>query len=79
MWIEVKNVASKKRLSWTVNYLDIGDNINKDIEETVTEEVKNYLKSLDEQSEITNIENVENLKKTAKQLIIECDNWIKDL
>ena len=71
-------MASKKRLSWTVNYLDIGDNINKDIEETVTEEVKNYLKSLDEQSEITNIENIENLKKTAKQLIIECDNWIKD-
>lgn len=71
-------MASEKRLSWTAGYLDVGDGINDDIDEIVKQEVKKYSNSLNENSEITNIKTVKDLKNTANQLIIECDNWIKN-
>lgn len=72
-------MADKKEyIHWTAGYLDLGDSIDKDIEEIMKQEIKDYSKSLNENSEITNIDEIDNLKKTINQLIIECDNWINN-
>ena len=72
-------MADKKEyIHWTAGYLDLGDSINKDIDEIMKQEIKDYSKSLNENSEITNIKSVKGLKKTANQLIIECDNWVNN-
>ena len=69
---------NKEYIHWTAGYLDVGDGINNDIDEIVKQEVKDYSKSLNENSEITDIKTVRGLKKTANQLIIECDDWVKN-
>lgn len=69
---------NKEYIHWTAGYLDVGDSINNDIDEIVKQEVKDYSKSLNENSEITDIKTVRGLKKTANQLIVECDNWVKN-
>lgn len=72
-------MADKKEyIHWTAGYLDLGDSIDKDIDEIMKQEIKDYSKSLNENSEITKIDTIENLKKTINQLIIECDNWINN-
>lgn len=72
-------MADKKEyIHWTAGYLDLGDSIDKDIDEIMKQEIKDYSKSLNENSEITNIDEIDNLKKTINQLIIECDNWINN-
>ena len=72
-------MADKKEyIHWTAGYLDVGDGINNDIDEIVKQEVKDYSKSLNENSEITDIKTVRDLKKTANQLIVECDDWVKN-
>ena len=72
-------MADKKEyIHWTAGYLDLGDSIDKDIDEIMKQEIKDYSKSLNENSEITNIKSVKGLKKTANQLIIECDNWVNN-
>ena len=72
-------MADKKEyIHWTAGYLDLGDSIDKDIDEIMKQEIKDYSKSLNENSEITNIDKIDNLKKTINQLIIECDNWINN-
>lgn len=72
-------MANKKEyIHWTAGYLDLGDSIDKDIDEIMKQEIKDYSKSLNENSEITNIDEIDNLKKTINQLIIECDNWINN-
>lgn len=70
--------GNKEYIHWTADYLDVGDGINKDIDEIIKQEVKDYSKSLNENSEITDIKTVKGLKKTANQLIIECDNWVNN-
>ena len=69
---------NKKYIHWTAGYLDLGDSIDKDIDEIIKQEIQDYSKSLNENSEITNIKTVKGLKKTANQLIIECDNWVNN-
>ena len=69
---------NKEYIHWTAGYLDVGDGINNDIDEIVKQEVKDYSKSLNENSEITDIKTVRGLKKTANQLIVECDDWVKN-
>lgn len=72
-------MADKKEyIHWTAGYLDLGDSIDKDIDEIMKQEIQDYSKSLNENSEITNIKSVKGLKKTANQLIIECDNWVNN-
>ena len=72
-------MADKKEyIHWTAGYLDLGDSIDKDIDEIMKQEIKDYSKSLNENSEITNIDEIDNLKKTINQLIIECDNWVNN-
>lgn len=72
-------MADKKEyIHWTAGYLDLGDSIDKDIDEIMKQEIKDYSKSLNENSEITNIKSVKGLKKIANQLIIECDNWVNN-
>ena len=67
---------NKEYIHWTAGYLDLGDSIDKDIDEIIKQEVQDYSKSLNENSEIVDIKTVKGLKKTANQLIIECDNWV---
>lgn len=69
---------NKAYIHWTAGYLDVGDDINNDIDEIVKQEVKDYFKSLNENSEITDTKTVRGLKKTANQLIVECDDWVKN-
>ena len=69
---------NKAYIHWTAGYLDVGDDINNDIDEIVKQEVKDYSKSLNENSEITDTKTVRGLKKTANQLIVECDDWVKN-
>ena len=72
-------MADKKEyIHWTAGYLDLGDSIDKDIDEIMKQEIKDYSKSLNKNSEITKIDTIENLKKTISQLIIECDNWVNN-
>ena len=69
---------NKEYIHWTAGYLDLGDSIDKDIDEIIKQEVQDYSKSLNENSEIADIKTVKGLKKTANQLIIECDNWVNN-
>ena len=69
---------NKEYIHWTAGYLDLGYSIDKDKDEIIKQEVQDYSKSLNENSEIADIKTVKGLKKTANQLIIECDNWVNN-
>ena len=39
---------NKEYIHWTAGYLDLGDSIDKDIDEIIKQEVQDYSKSLNE-------------------------------